>query len=535
VSDEGAATILAMYPKQPFDIAGRTGTVVFDVNADSQQLHAAWPSFVYTDQPVPAPYHGGPGLDTAARNSFGFAISSNNDNQTCETVAEAFITRNYDETVYPRGDGTLDCVHGATQAGQKNHFEIRMSSSHVDVWATEPNSSVLKHIYSKNIDMPLTRGLVWMEEQHYNACKWPGTQCDHTFTWDNFGFDGPILPRDLAYDVNDNTAKNGDGQDIGWDLPSSTNSPLSLNTESVSNIDQASGAILTLNYWPQNQVTLSYRVNGNAWHTQPWIFGGGELFQWKTIAMPVPLTEIIPGVNKVQLASSDNTSRVVNINLILIGAGGISTCLNPSNCSGTPVTPVNNPTSVPTTIPTSGSSNPTNTPIPTQRPTAIPTAKPTNVPTTAPTISVSGLLLGNTKVESGFDSNNAGEAEKFPFTAVTTGSVGHLFVYLSSQNTATNVIVGLYDNNGQLLTKGTISNPVAGKWNVVGVSSASITSGGKYWIAVLSPVNKGTLQFRDRSGGTSYSSSQSNLSALPQTWSNGRSWSTTGISAYASQ
>src|SRR5579859_6752458 len=44
VNDGGATTTLGMYPRQPFDIAGRTGTVVFDVSADSQCTHCAWPA-----------------------------------------------------------------------------------------------------------------------------------------------------------------------------------------------------------------------------------------------------------------------------------------------------------------------------------------------------------------------------------------------------------------------------------------------------------------------------------------------------------
>ena len=39
VQDSGGQSTLAMYPKQPFDIAGRTGTVVFDVSADSDGPH----------------------------------------------------------------------------------------------------------------------------------------------------------------------------------------------------------------------------------------------------------------------------------------------------------------------------------------------------------------------------------------------------------------------------------------------------------------------------------------------------------------
>jgi hypothetical protein len=56
VHDAGDVTVLAMYPKQPFDWAGRTGTVSFDVSNDSHGNHAAWPEFWISDLPIPTPF-----------------------------------------------------------------------------------------------------------------------------------------------------------------------------------------------------------------------------------------------------------------------------------------------------------------------------------------------------------------------------------------------------------------------------------------------------------------------------------------------
>src|SRR5204862_7791836 len=55
VNDADFVTALTMYPKQPFDWSGRTGTAVFDLSSDSQGGHAAWPEFWITDKPYPAP------------------------------------------------------------------------------------------------------------------------------------------------------------------------------------------------------------------------------------------------------------------------------------------------------------------------------------------------------------------------------------------------------------------------------------------------------------------------------------------------
>ena len=75
VNDDGGQTTLAMYPKQPFDINGRTGKIAFDLADDSEGIHAAWPEIWFTDQPVPAPHGELSAQFPYARNSFGFSIA----------------------------------------------------------------------------------------------------------------------------------------------------------------------------------------------------------------------------------------------------------------------------------------------------------------------------------------------------------------------------------------------------------------------------------------------------------------------------
>src|SRR5262249_32660464 len=70
--EAGTVMALTMYPKQPFDFAGRTGTVSFEVSNDSQGSHGAWPEFWITNLPVPAPFaHLG---TWSALPQFGFGI-----------------------------------------------------------------------------------------------------------------------------------------------------------------------------------------------------------------------------------------------------------------------------------------------------------------------------------------------------------------------------------------------------------------------------------------------------------------------------
>jgi len=113
-------------------------------------------------------------------------------------------------------------------------------------------------------------------------------------------------------------------------------------------------------------------------------------------------------------------------------------------------------------------------------------------------------------------------------------------VYVDAASTATTLTAGLYaDNNGNpgtLLAQGTLSSLTAGAWNDVAVTASAISSGTKYWIALLSPNGAGTLRFRDRccgGGSTAETSAQTTLSTLPATWAVGSHYSDGPASVYA--
>ena len=140
-------------------------------------------------------------------------------------------------------------------------------------------------------------------------------------------------------------------------------------------------------------------------------------------------------------------------------------------------------------------------------------------------VSVHTTLLGSTSNNTNDDYNPDGLAEAFQFTASTTGTVQHLWLKVVSGFTARTLVLGLYTNTvrgnhpATLLTSGS-ATPVAG-WIDIPVSAASVTSGTKYWIAVLGV--GGVIQFRDGSSsrGLAEGSLQTNLTALPSTWSTG--------------
>jgi hypothetical protein len=355
VTDNGTVTSLAMYPKQPFDIAGRTGTIVFDVSDDSQGTHRVWPELWYTDHPSPVPFVHFSSLQSTPQNGFGvrfaafcppnvpgcgvrFICTDEPMNAGVVTVDSAVVVNNYlsnDSAGTPAGTlsvRAVGCVKASSGPGDLNHFELRVSQHEIDVYGTDAGKTapVKKIAVISNMSLGLTRGLVWLEDAHYNANKagFGAYQGTHTFTWGNVGFDGPVLPRDLAFDVLDRLQPIAGGLlNLGWGIVPG-DAPLALHADGVYNVADASAAFVTLNYSTANKVTLSYRLNGGAWLAQPWPFGAcyvqnsSTACGQKTIALSVPLSQVRSGTNTIEFKSTDATA-IYNVDLILKGAAGI--------------------------------------------------------------------------------------------------------------------------------------------------------------------------------------------------------------------
>jgi hypothetical protein len=341
-NDNDDVTVLAMYPKQPFDFASRTGTVSFDVTNDTLGLHSAWPEFWLTDQPIPAPFtHGGPPCDfcSTPRNGLGIRFAGNfapgqgpqapncpSDANPRWIVDSLIVVSNYVVTDIPMltnsGWQTLGCaISPSGPDGPLNHIELRISQSQVEVWATDPGKTALQIMSRTPVNLAFTRGLVWMEDSHYNASKEGGTQTVHTFTWDNVAFDGPAPYRDLSFDVLDHLTSAGDGTlNLGW--ISSPGSPAQLNTlpMTAANISAARSALLMFNFAYENVTTFNYSINGNA-NTAPSPVGA-YASGWRTIAVPVPLNQLVAGPQAIRL-SGDQSMIIANANIVLVAAGTV--------------------------------------------------------------------------------------------------------------------------------------------------------------------------------------------------------------------
>jgi hypothetical protein len=159
----------------------------------------------------------------------------------------------------------------------------------------------------------------------------------------------------------------------------------------------------------------------------------------------------------------------------------------------------------------------------------------------APPPAATVVLFGSQTIQGNLDSNSAGMAEAFEYTSSQSGTVTKLSIHLDATSTASQVVIGLYaddgaGNPGALLTKGTITAPAAGTFNEVAVPSAAVTSGRHYWIAVLQPASAGgTIGFRDvaAGGGPAKTSAQTTLTTLPASWATGSTFDNSPMSAFA--
>ena len=356
VFDDGTVTTLAMYIKQPFDFAGRTGSISFDVSNDTHGNHAAWPEFWMSNLPVPAPFNHfdswqalpqhGFGVRFAAQTvpgQWGLCPNGNNLNSSRWTVDSAVVVRNYvmEDVDYqgvafgvasnpPLKLNILDCVIAPPDnSGIMNHIEVRVNQNEIDVYATDAgvaaSPATLRKIASiTNANLKFTRGLVWLEDVHFNADEGGApSERNHTFVWDNVAFDGPFTYRDFSFDALDVGQFDATTNTVNLGKISPANQTASWNVLNMPANPQASAVRVLFNFdneFSPVPTVLNVVVNGHA-HPTPWPYPDQLQNTWRTFAVIVPITDLVPGTNVVQLGS-DQPMVTANVNLVLVDVPG---------------------------------------------------------------------------------------------------------------------------------------------------------------------------------------------------------------------
>jgi hypothetical protein len=348
-------------PRQPFDFAGRTGKIVFDVDAVSHFI-GGYVEIELTDDPSPATtfrevqnYEVGP----VPKNGLSLRFA-----EQCPPTGAAphnmMVYNNYAGTVItPTFDYAVGCVD--TSQGSLNHLEIHISQTHIDVYGSDfsPDNGQTfpnyKRLYSADINLPFTRGYVHFNAKNHATVKY-GFGPDAVFHWDNLGFDGPVIAAPKAYEIPDNTTTTtyipddntttGQERNLGYQiLDGTTGTPAGIydpsnkiNALTFQNVDISgiTSATLTMNAFfnaaghpADTSWGITYRFNGGAWRTRNLTAGdladinaiAGAPWGMLSMLINVPVTDLVQGTNTMELlplnAPMDYPPVVTNIDLLV--------------------------------------------------------------------------------------------------------------------------------------------------------------------------------------------------------------------------
>jgi hypothetical protein len=344
--------------RQPFDFEGRVGTISLDVDLTNGGLYG-WPAIAISEDPSPAPSYDFPERGSGARNGvqIDFVLGFCN---TPQTVLPLFYSsRDYVETAH---EFTNDCdqAHATTSPGSLNHVELRVSTSGIEVWASDASPDGVtfpnfQRIGALALELPFSRGTVSLIARNHATLKyWSGASW--ATRWDNVGFDGPlvggtrevsvpeplgvttgvsgclvggacvfrgrVIAEKLLADAADcvDCEADGDGRTVGWVVPREDETPLSIEIPGVALAGvQAARLVFAADYpWFEwngvlpapTALALRYRLNGGAWHerfvseVEANAFGGEQLGAGLLNQLvELEPAELVEGTNVLELGS----------------------------------------------------------------------------------------------------------------------------------------------------------------------------------------------------------------------------------------
>ncbi len=325
--------------RQPFDFADRTGTIAFDAEGWMLNGLLGWISVEITEDPAPLPSFsiGSEGQmndegGAVPRNALEIQFQSGCAGQP-GTVAVRFVdvVTDYVDELFMPSDGA--CVTGAK--GKLNHFEIAVSQTRVEVWATpysedgiEFEAPVLLH--GVDVSLPFSRGWVHLTTHNHATLKYSHDDgfgatepIDAWVTrWDDVGFDGPVIATTREVEVGDSLVAGTDAwniagpvMNVGYLVPDTmTGAPVSFTLPAVE-LDGVSSARLAIAMWyllsepslPPAGFALRLRLNGNAWRERTLtaselaMLGNGHAQGAIGQVIDVPVADLVSGDNTLEL------------------------------------------------------------------------------------------------------------------------------------------------------------------------------------------------------------------------------------------
>lgn len=303
--------------RQPFDFAGRTGTIKLDAELVNHGL-GGWPAIAISEDPSPAPSFDWEERGSGPRNGVEIEFNSGWCN-TPNTLAVGLYTfRDYVQTSL-RPSFDCETPHTTTARDQLNHVEIYLSQDRIEVWASEPSPDGREFpnfqlLFEADLELPFTRGYVSLIVRNHATMKyWVGAAAHQRF--DNVGFDGPVVEGLREHGVPDSLTVTeglegcmvegecrwrgaviaahpdgadmlclpeascmypGEGRDVGYVVPNADEEPVAIAIPGVelTGATRARLALAASYPWfewngvnmPPTAMGLRYRLNGGAWH-----------------------------------------------------------------------------------------------------------------------------------------------------------------------------------------------------------------------------------------------------------------------------
>ena len=353
--------------RQPFDFAGRTGTLSFDVDAWTAGTLAGYVSVELTDEPIPTPsYTEANEHGPLPKN--GLEIHFDYDGVGCAaysgpgSVISVGAVRVYDDyvesTTQPQGQGGV-CMR--VQRGALNHIEVHISASHLNVTGSDVSTDGGKtfppqqQLYDAPLALPFTRGWVHLTARNHAAAKYchdclgSAEGCGLcgvdqeaiVYHWDRVAFDGPVVAaareRDIA-DARVYTAPQNRGpgmyagayMSVGYRVPDTQT--LTIDDVDVAHVTRARLALSSYyvngfgaaaDYATRG---FAFRLNGHAWHDR--LLTRGEIYVLElpgqtnlSQMVELPVGDLQAGNNTLEIKSVNNSTSwpliVANLELVL--------------------------------------------------------------------------------------------------------------------------------------------------------------------------------------------------------------------------
>jgi hypothetical protein len=334
--------------RQPFDFGGRTGRIVFDAQGYVVNRLLGWISVEVTEDPLDAPSFaiGDPGTTNdegsmVPRNGVEvqFQVRCGFEQAPGFGIRMIDVVTNYvDAPSLPASDSP--CLSAGVD--KLNHFEIELSQSRIDVYATPSSDDGVTfaervHLHGAELNLPFSRGYVHITTHNHATLKYSDKDA-WVARWDNVGFDGPIINdwresevKDALQMSEDGVNREGPVMNVGYTLRAAE--PAETFVFENVDVSDVTSARMTFAAWFLNADALTrrfgfrLRLNGHAWLERP--LTDGENFSLTDshsqgqigVVVDLDPQELRAGANTVEIlavnASTNYPSIIANIDLVM--------------------------------------------------------------------------------------------------------------------------------------------------------------------------------------------------------------------------